>query len=66
MTKKTPAKTLRITQVRSPIGLNKEFRKTLAALGIKRMQHTVEQPNNPAIRGMIHKINFLLSVEEVA
>ncbi|MBN2601861.1 MAG: 50S ribosomal protein L30 [Candidatus Marinimicrobia bacterium] len=64
MSKKTNA-TLRITQIRSSIDYRQRARKTLEALGIKRMHHTVEQPDNPAIRGMIKAIEHLLKVEEV-
>jgi large subunit ribosomal protein L30 len=58
-------KTLRITQVRSGIGLPKDQRATVRALGIKRMHHTVEQADNPVIRGMVHKVRHLVKVEEV-
>ncbi|MBU0712393.1 50S ribosomal protein L30 [bacterium] len=64
MSKKLNA-TLRITQIRSSIDYRQRARKTLEALGIKRMHHTVEQPDNPAIRGMIKAIEHLLKVEEV-
>ncbi|MCD6206247.1 MAG: 50S ribosomal protein L30 [Candidatus Marinimicrobia bacterium] len=57
--------TLRITQIKSPIGYRQRAWKTLEALGLKRMHHTVEQPDNPAIRGMIKSIEHLLKVEEV-
>ena len=57
--------TLRITQIRSSIDYRKRARKTLEALGLKRMHQTVEQPDNPAIRGMIKAIEHLLKVEEV-
>ncbi len=57
--------TLRITQIKSPIGYRQRTWKILEALGLKRMHHTVEQPDNPAIRGMIKAIEHLLKVEEV-
>jgi len=56
---------LRITQIKSPIGYRKRTWQTLEALGLKRMHHTVEQPDNPAIRGMIKAITHLLKVEEI-
>ncbi|MFQ6604175.1 MAG: 50S ribosomal protein L30 [Fidelibacterota bacterium] len=65
MAKKKESK-LRITQVKSPIGHNKKFRKTLEALGLRRLHHTVEHADNPVIRGMIKKIDFLLKVEEIS
>jgi large subunit ribosomal protein L30 len=62
---KDTAKTLRITQVRSGIGLARDQRATVRALGIKRMHDTVEQADTPAIRGMIFKVKHLVKVEEV-
>jgi large subunit ribosomal protein L30 len=62
---KEAAKTLRITQVRSGIGLPRDQRATVRALGIKRMHDTVEQADSPAVRGMIFKVKHLVKVEEV-
>jgi len=59
------AKTLRITQVRSGIGLARDQRATVRALGIKRMHDTVEQADTPAVRGMIRKVRHLVKVEEL-
>jgi large subunit ribosomal protein L30 len=59
------AKTLRITQVRSGIGLARDQRATVRALGIKRMHDTVEQADTSAIRGMIFKVRHLVKVEEI-
>lgn len=58
-------KTLRIKQVRSAIGLRKDQKATVRALGLKRMHHTVEQADTPVIRGMIFKVKHLVEVEEV-
>jgi large subunit ribosomal protein L30 len=58
-------KTLKITQIKSGIGYRQRAKDTLRALGIRRMQMTVEQPDNPAIRGMIKAIRHLVKVEEV-
>jgi large subunit ribosomal protein L30 len=62
---KEAAKTLRITQVRSGIGLARDQRATVRALGIKRMHDTVEQADTPVIRGMIFKVKHLVKVEEI-
>jgi large subunit ribosomal protein L30 len=62
---KETAKTLRITQVRSGIGLARDQRRTVRALGILRMNHTVEQADTPVIRGMIFKVKHLVKVEEI-
>lgn len=57
---------LRITQIKSAIHRQQNQKKTLEALGIKRMHHTVEHNDTPQIRGMIHKISHLLDVEELS
>lgn len=62
---KASAKTLKITQVRSGIGLPRDQRATVRALGIKRMHDTVEQQDSAVIRGMIFKVKHLVKVEEV-
>ena len=56
---------LRITQVKSTISHIARNRATIRALGLKRIGHTVEIPNNPATRGMVRQVQFLVSVEEV-
>ena len=61
---KAKVKSLRVTQVRSAIGLPKDQKATVRALGIRRMQDTVELPDTPQVRGMIGKIQHLLKVEE--
>lgn len=57
---------LKITLVRSPIGYNKRQKRTVEALGLRRLHQSVIQPDNPAIRGMVRKISHLVTVEEVA
>lgn len=56
---------LRITQVRSVIGRPQDQRDTVRSLGLKRIRHTVTQPDRPEIRGMIDKVPHLVEVEEV-
>jgi large subunit ribosomal protein L30 len=53
---------IRITQVRSGIGFHKKQGLVLRGLGIRRMGHTVEVPDTPATRGMIHKVRHLVRV----
>lgn len=53
---------LEITQIRSGIGSPRDHRGTLRALGIKRMHQTVVHDDTPVIRGMIHKVAYLLEV----
>lgn len=56
--------TLKITLVRSPIGRQKTQKATVKALGISKLNQTVEKEDTPAIRGMIESISHLVSVEE--
>jgi len=58
------ARTLRITQVRSAIGTKPRQRGTLRALGLRRINDTVEQPDRPEIRGMVGTVPHLVKVEE--
>ena len=58
------AKTLKITLTKSPITYAKNQRDTLKALGLTKMQKTVEKPDNEAIRGMIKTVAHLVTVEE--
>lgn len=55
---------LKITLVRSPIGREKSQKATVQALGIQKLNQTVEKEDTPAIRGMINKISHLVEVEE--
>jgi large subunit ribosomal protein L30 len=57
--------TLRIRLVKSPIGYSKRQRRTLQALGLRRVNSSVVQADTPAIRGMVSKVNHLIEVEEV-
>ena len=57
-------KRLKITLVKSPIGYNKRQKGTVAALGLKKVNQTVEHDDNPVIRGMINKVSHLVSIEE--
>lgn len=56
---------LRITLTRSPIGYSYKQKRTVRALGLRRMHQTVEQKDTPVIRGMIAKVEHLVTVEEV-
>jgi large subunit ribosomal protein L30 len=58
-------KTLRITQIRSLIGRTQDQRDTVRSLGLKRIRHTVEQPDRPEIRGMLRKVPHLVEWEVV-
>ena len=56
---------LKITLVKSTIGAIPKHRKTVAALGMKKMHKTVELPDNPCIRGMVDQVKHLVKVEEI-
>lgn len=56
---------LKITLVKSTIGAKPKNKATAEALGLTKLNKTVEQKDNAAIRGMIHKISHLVKVEEV-
>ena len=55
---------LRITLLRSPIGNTERNKATVRGLGLRRIRQTVVRPDNPAIRGMIFKVQHLVQVEE--
>jgi len=56
---------LRITLVKSPIGYSERQKRTVRALGLRRLNQTVEHADSPDIRGMLKKIGHLITVEEV-
>ncbi len=54
---------LRVTYVHSAIGHAADQKRTVAALGLRRLQQTVEHPDSPSLRGMVHKVRHLVRVE---
>lgn len=64
MSKKETGKALRVTLVKSPIGYKKDQKATIRALGLRRMNQTVEHNDTPAVRGMLTKVNHLIKIEE--
>jgi large subunit ribosomal protein L30 len=56
---------IKITQVRSAIGSDKTQKATLVALGIKKLNRSVEHEVTPQIMGMVKKLHHLVIVEEV-
>lgn len=59
------ANKLQITLTRSVIGRKEDQRKTVEALGLRKVNQTVEQQDNPAIRGMVNKVAHLVTVKEI-
>ena len=56
---------LKITLVKSPIACQPKQRKTVEALGLRKLHHSVELNDSPAVRGAINKVSHLLKVEEI-
>ena len=56
---------LAITLKKSMIGFSRDQRRTVASLGLRKINQTVEHDDNPSIRGAIHKVRHLLEVSEV-
>lgn len=56
---------IKVTLVKSLIGRKKAHIATAQALGLKKIGKTVEHEENPQIRGMINKVDYLLKVEEI-
>lgn len=56
---------VKITQVRSTIGRPKRQKATIQALGLRKMNQSVEHETSPQILGMIHKVQHLVTVEEL-
>ena len=57
-------KMLKITLVKSPIGAVPKHKKTVQALGLRKLHKTVLLPDNAATRGMIRHVGYMLKVEE--
>ncbi len=57
-------KKLKLTLVRSTIGCVPKHRKIIEALGLRKLQHSVELPDNASTRGIIRQVGYLLKVEE--
>lgn len=64
MTKKVTNKTVKVTQVRSPIRRPADQQQTLIGLGLNKMHRTRELEDTPSVRGMIRKVHHLVRVEE--
>ena len=56
---------LKVTQVRSVIGSKQDHKRTVRALGLKRIRDSRVHEDTPQIRGMLHKVRHLVRVEEV-
>lgn len=54
---------IRVTLVRGLAGTRRQHRETVRGLGLRRLHHSVELPDTPAVRGMIRRVAYLLRVE---
>jgi large subunit ribosomal protein L30 len=57
-------KKIKITLVKSVIGTKQDHRATVRGLGLRRINHTTELQDTPAVRGMIKKVAYLVKCEE--
>lgn len=57
---------LKITLVKSTIGRPADQGRAVESLGLRRLHHSVVRPDHPSIRGAVHKISHLVTVEEIA
>ncbi len=55
---------LKVTLVKSPIGFNRTQGEVLRGLGLRRIRHTVEVKDTVQVRGMLHKIRHMVTVQE--
>lgn len=57
------AKTLKVTMIKSAIGILDKHKACLTGLGLRRIRHTVEVQDTPSVRGMINKVRYMVQVE---
>jgi large subunit ribosomal protein L30 len=57
-------KQIKVTLVRSPIGVQPKHRETVRGLGLKRMHQSVVLEDTPSVRGMVNRIDYMVRVEE--
>ncbi|CAB1370273.1 50S ribosomal protein L30 [Denitratisoma oestradiolicum] len=57
-------KTIKVTLVKSVIGTKQDHRATVRGLGLRRLSHTVVLKDTPEVRGMVHKVAYLVKCED--
>jgi len=62
-TTKAATQSVRITLKRSPIGTPQRHRLVLRGLGLRKIRQSVVRPDTPQVRGLIHKVGYLLEVQ---
>jgi large subunit ribosomal protein L30 len=61
---KKKEKLVQVTLVKSPIGYNVSQKRTIRALGLRKMHQTIEHKDSPTLRGMLAKVSHLVQVQE--
>jgi large subunit ribosomal protein L30 len=56
-------KKIKVTLLKSVLGIKREHRATVRGLGLRRINHAVELADTPAVRGMINKVNYLVRID---
>jgi large subunit ribosomal protein L30 len=56
---------IRITQIKSKNGMPERQKRTLAALGLRKMHHSVDHEATPQIMGMVEKVRHLVKTEDI-
>ncbi|MBX3003438.1 MAG: 50S ribosomal protein L30 [Anaerolineales bacterium] len=64
MAAKATGKKIKITLVRSPIGATERHKRTVKALGLRKLNHSIVAEDSPTVRGMVNSVTHLLKVEE--
>jgi large subunit ribosomal protein L30 len=59
------AKKLKVTLNKSTIGIGRKHQACVLGLGLRRIRHSVELQDTPEIRGMIHKVRYMVTCEEI-
>ena len=62
--KSADTKHVKVTLVKSTIGFDKKQAAVVQSLGLRRLNHTIEVADTPAMRGMMHKVRHLITVAE--
>ena len=65
MNAKQKVEQIKVTQIKGLIGQKEKLKRTIEALGLKRIDHSVIHEDNDVIRGMVFKVKHLVTVEKV-
>ena len=65
MSAKKKVEQIKVTQIKGLIGQKEKLKRTVEALGLKRIDHSVTHEDNDVIRGMVFKVKHLVTVEKI-